>query len=108
MAKLLIILVLVAVVIVGVGYIDKLITDWEGFGDAAQEAWSKAEVDEQTAILEMNDYQRKMEEAKGLLSIAGEKGQQYNLKDSRVDTILKKHRVTIRNSANKFIFPRNK
>ena len=89
MAKLLIILVLVAVVIVGVGYIDKLITDWEGFGDAAQEAWSKAEVDEQTAILEMNDYQRKMEEAKGLLSI-------------------EKHRVTIRNSANKFIFPRNK
>ena len=94
MVKLLILLVLVAVVIVGVGYIDKLITDWEGFGDAAQEAWSKAEVGEQQAILGMNDYQRKMEEAKGLLSIAGEKGPQYNADKYKLDAAADEHEKT--------------
>lgn len=57
--------------------IEVLITDWEGFGKAAQEAWSKAEVGADRAMLKQNDYQRKLEEAKGLLSIAPEKGHQY-------------------------------
>lgn len=74
--------------------LNKLITDWEGFGDAAQEAWSKAEVGEQQAILGMNDYQRKMEEAKGLLSIAGEKGPQYNADKYKLDAAADEHEKT--------------
>lgn len=73
--------------------VEKMIVNWEGFGSAAQEAWSKAETGANEAMIKLIDYQRKMEDAKGLLSIAKETGHQYQADKYKIDNIADQHEI---------------